>query len=57
MDLVLSTKTSKAWVVGREGGVKGTVTFLKEYLAPDVLTKAYPTIPLLAHSELVTQSL
>jgi hypothetical protein len=36
--------------------IKGSYKNLKQ-LAPDVFTKAYPTIPLLAHSKLVTQTL
>jgi hypothetical protein len=38
-----------------EGTVRDIYIFLK--LAPDVLAKAYPTIPLLANSKLVTQFL
>ncbi len=47
-------RKSHAWAPLRTS--KACRKFL-EQLAPDVLTKAYPTIPILAHYKLVTQSL
>jgi hypothetical protein len=52
MDLVLSTKELKKPIENK----RDCLNFF-ESLAPDVLTKAYPIIPLFAHSKLVTQSL